>query len=50
LNSIESLSTLIGPLIALALIPFGDYRLIMFAAAAIAFGSFIAFDILAKTK
>ncbi|TAL46802.1 MFS transporter [archaeon] len=45
-NSFDNLSNLVGPLIALALIPFGGYRLIMYAAAIIAFGSFVAFDIL----
>jgi MFS family permease len=50
LGSFINLSNLAGPLIATAVIQFGGYRMIMFVAAAMAFGSFLVFDVLAKSK
>lgn len=50
LGSFINLSSLTGPLIATAVIQFGGYRLVMYVAAAIAFGSFLIFDVLAKSK
>ncbi len=50
LNSFINLAQLTGPLIATLVIGFGGYRMIMYAGAAMAFCSFIAFDILAKSR
>ncbi|MBI4010577.1 MAG: MFS transporter [Candidatus Aenigmarchaeota archaeon] len=50
LNSFINLSMLIGPLIATAVVQFGGYRSIMFVAAAMAFSSFLVFDVLSKNR
>lgn len=50
LGSVINLSMLTGPIIATAVIHFGGYRMIMFVAAAMAFFSFIVFDLLVRRK
>ncbi|MBI2075867.1 MAG: MFS transporter [Candidatus Aenigmarchaeota archaeon] len=50
LGSVINLSMLTGPIIATAVIYFGGYRMIMFVAAAMAFASFVVFDVLARRK
>lgn len=50
LNSVMNLSMLTGPVIATAAIQFGGYRTIMFVAAAMAFASFLVFDVMKKRK
>lgn len=48
LNSVMNLSMLTGPVIATVAVGFGGYKTIMFVAAAIAFSSFLVFDMLSK--
>jgi len=50
LGSFSNLAMLVGPLIATTVIYFGGYRSIMFVAAAMAFVSFLVFDVLAKVN
>ncbi len=50
LGSFLNMSMIAGTLIATSVIVFGGYRMIMYVAAALAFGSFIVFDVLARKR
>lgn len=50
LDSVLSLSSIIGPFLAAVIIPFGDYRTIMYIASALAFVSFVVFHVLKHSE